>query len=74
MTEYPAEDVQKIAAALVKTAIEIFSEEDGGARNHCKLCDASVPWLQTGDEIKHKPDCAVVIAQRVLARPRPQIV
>ncbi|NVN86446.1 MAG: DUF3222 family protein [Rhodopseudomonas sp.] len=70
MTETSAEDIQKIAVALVKTAIEIVSEEDGGARNHCKICDASVPWLQTGDEIKHKPDCAVVIAHRVLAKPR----
>ena len=69
MTEYAAEDVRKIAAALEKTAIEIFSEEDGGARFKCKLCDASVPWLQTGSEIKHRPDCAVVIAQRIIARP-----
>jgi Fe-S cluster assembly iron-binding protein IscA len=74
MTEFAAEDVKKIAAALTKTAIEIFSEEDGGARLKCKLCDASVPWLQSGDTIKHQDDCAVVIAERILARPRPRSV
>ncbi len=74
MTTLAAEDVRKVAAALVKTAIEIFSEEDGGARLKCKLCDASVPWLQSGTDIKHQPDCPVVIADRLLARPRPQSV
>jgi hypothetical protein len=68
MPDFAPEDVRRIAAALVKTAIETTSEEDGGARNQCKICDASVPWLQTGDEIKHEPDCAVAIAQRLLAR------
>lgn len=68
MTEVAAEDIRKIAAALAKTAIETVSEEDGGARNQCKICNASVPWLQTGDEIKHAPDCAVAIAHRILAR------
>ncbi|ABE38703.1 DUF3222 family protein [Rhodopseudomonas pseudopalustris] len=71
MTDAAAEEIRKIAAALVKTAIEIVSEEDGGAHNQCKLCNASVPWLQTGDEIKHAPDCPVVIAQRILSsKPR----
>ncbi|KIZ41719.1 MULTISPECIES: DUF3222 family protein [Rhodopseudomonas] len=70
MIDTSAEEIRKIATALTKTAIEIVSEEDGGARNHCKICDASVPWLQTGDEIKHKPDCPVLIAQSVLAKPR----
>jgi hypothetical protein len=65
MTELVADDVRKIAAALVKTAIETVSEEDGGARNACKLCGASVPWQQTGEEIRHAPGCAVVIAQRI---------
>jgi hypothetical protein len=74
MPNFAAEDVQKVAAALVKTAIEIFSEEDGGARLKCKLCDASVPWLQSGGDIKHQPDCAVTVAERLLARPRPQSV
>ncbi|ABD08579.1 conserved hypothetical protein [Rhodopseudomonas palustris HaA2] len=71
MIDISPEETRKIAAALVKTAIEIVSEEDGGAHNQCKLCGASVPWLKTGDEIKHAPDCPVVIAQRVLAaKPR----
>jgi hypothetical protein len=71
MTDIAAEEIRKIAAALTKTAIEIVSEQDGGAHNQCKLCNASVPWLKTGDEIKHAPDCAVVIAQRILsARPK----
>jgi hypothetical protein len=68
MPEFAPEDVRRIAAALVKTAIETTSEEDGGARNQCKICNASVPWLQTGDEIKHEPDCAVAVAQKILAR------
>ncbi|WP_420132384.1 DUF3222 family protein [Rhodopseudomonas sp.] len=67
----PPEEIRKVAAALLKTAIEIVSEEDGGAHNQCKLCNASVPWLQTGDEIKHAPDCPVVLAQRILSsRPK----
>jgi len=71
MIEIAADDVRTIAAALLKTAIEIVSEEDGGAQNQCKLCNASVPWLQTGDEIKHKPDCPVVIAKTILsAKPK----
>ena len=71
MTDTTAEDVRKIATALLKTAIEIVSEEDGGAHNQCKLCGASVPWLQTGDEIKHADDCPVVIAKQILsARPK----
>ena len=65
-----AEDVRKIAAALVKTAVGIESEEDGGGRNVCKLCRASVPWINPGAEIKHNPDCAVALAQAVLASPR----
>ncbi|NVO13775.1 MAG: DUF3222 family protein [Rhodoplanes sp.] len=71
MPELTADDARKIATALLKTAIETVSEEDGGARNQCKLCGASVPWAQTGDTIVHKPDCPVVVAQSVLARPRP---
>lgn len=67
MSEITAADVQKIAAALIKTAIETVSEEDGGARNQCKLCGASVPWQQTGDTIVHKPGCPVVIAERFLS-------
>lgn len=71
MTDIAADEVRSIAAALLKTAIEIVSEEDGGAQNQCKLCNASVPWLQTGDEIKHQPDCPVVTAKRVLsAKPK----
>ena len=67
MTEPAADDVRKIATALLKTAIEIVSEEDGGAHNQCKLCGASVPWLKTGDEISHAPDCPVVIAKGILS-------
>lgn len=63
----PDTDVRKIATALLKTAIEIVSEEDGGAQNVCKLCGAGVPWVKSGDEIKHAPDCPVVIAQDILA-------
>ncbi len=69
MTDTAAEDVRKIATALLKTAIEIVSEEDGGAQNQCKLCGASVPWLQTGNEIKHAADCPVVVAQGIVAKP-----
>jgi hypothetical protein len=69
MTDFASEDVRRIAAALIKTAIETVSEEDGGARNQCKICGASVPWVQTGNEIVHTPDCAVAVAQRFLARP-----
>jgi hypothetical protein len=74
MSEIDAADVRKIAAALLKTAIETVSEEDGGARNRCKLCGASVPWQQTGDTIVHKPDCPVAIAERLVARPQPRSV
>jgi hypothetical protein len=74
MPEFAPEDVRRIAAALVKTAIETTSEEDGGARNQCKICNASVPWLQTGDEIQHEPDCAVALAQKILARSHLQSV
>lgn len=69
MSEIAATDVQMIAAALLKTAIETVSEEDGGARNQCKLCGASVPWQQTGDMIAHRPGCPAVIAERLLSRP-----
>lgn len=68
MTDFAPEDVRRLAAALVKTAIETVSEEDGGARNQCKVCGASVPWVQTADEIVHKDDCAVASAKRILAR------
>ena len=69
-----AEDVRKIAAALVKIAVETDSEEDGGARNVCKLCCASVPWIKPSTEIKHNPDCAVVLAQAILAPTRPRAI
>ncbi len=71
MSQFAAEDVRKIAVALTRTAIETVSEEDGGARNQCKLCQASVSWEHKGEDIVHQPDCAVAIGQRLLAKLQP---
>ncbi|RAI44269.1 DUF3222 domain-containing protein [Rhodoplanes roseus] len=68
------EDVRKVAAALLKTAIETVSEEDGGAANKCKLCGASVSWQHPVEDIVHAPDCPVTIAQHVVATAKVQVL
>ncbi|MFD2180804.1 DUF3222 family protein [Rhodoplanes azumiensis] len=68
------EDVRKVAAALLKTAIETVSEEDGGAANKCKLCGASVSWQHPVETIVHAPACPVVTAQRIVATAKVQML
>lgn len=74
MIDTTDEDVRKVAAALLKTAIETVSEEDGGAANQCKLCGASVSWQHPVETIVHAPGCPVVIAQHIVATAKVQLL
>jgi hypothetical protein len=65
MTEriFSADDVRKVATALLETAIDW---DDGHGNNECRHCMRREPWRSDGSKIDHKLDCPVLVARDLL--------
>jgi hypothetical protein len=64
--DFDANDVRRVAAALLEGAIAHDVEKGRNAYNECIHCDAHVYWDEDDRLIRHAPDCVVLIAKDLL--------
>lgn len=66
MVDFNANDVKRVAEALLEWHYDYDVQHGMNAYNECRFCSGRVYWNKDVNEIKHDADCVVLIAKDLL--------
>lgn len=72
--QFVAEDVWRVAQAMLCDAVSERDHGRGGAYNTCQHCDERVWWKEPYEKIVHKPNCLVLVARDLLTGAPEEII